>query len=80
MSKGGRPRAYDPARDPHPTKWTQGYVSRAQHTHFMRTAKLKKYRGGMAYHTPPKGKGSVHVKLSHLPARLHPRKGRRRRG
>jgi hypothetical protein len=73
-------RKYQPGKDPKPTKWFKGYVSKAQRRHFQQDPDLSVYRAGMDYHTPPKGnpaksgKTTISNKMAQLPRRVKRRK------
>lgn len=69
-------RKYRPGRDPLPTKWHRGYVSKAQQRKFSTTPRLQKYAAGMRYWTPPVGYKPLKQKLAQLPRRKKRLKGR----
>lgn len=70
----GLPAVLNRRNYPTPTKWKQGYVSRAQQRKFERTPTLRKYAPGMLANT---GSGNTKAaKLRGLPQRVSRRKKR----
>ena len=69
---------WSPDRYPKPTKWTRGFVSRAQARRFDKDSSLARYRGGMWANTPGgstfKNPVSRRAKLKGLPERKRKKK------
>lgn len=65
---------YNPLTQPHPKQWFNGWASKAQRRHFMKSPRLQKYIGGMNWWTPKRGHGNISDKMKPLPNRLHPKK------
>lgn len=69
---------YNPLTDPKPTRMFRGWASRAQRRHFLAAPALRKFVGGNDFQTPVRGHGNIREKLAALPARIHPKRRRKR--
>ena len=68
------PPEFNKKRYPQPTRWFDGFVSRAQARKFERTSRLRKYYWGMLAHT---GSGATRAaRLRNLPQRVRRNKRR----